>query len=266
MPTIEIAEQDLHVTEKGSGDVLLVCPGNLHSSHAYGDEISYFSNRFRVISFDYPGTGRSTRQVMYRDEREYDLWNYRADLACHLLLALGIEGCFVLGAGGGALAALHFAGTQARLHGLSVRGVVADSFLAQLPSRALHRSLDRREHHYARNAAALREQHGDDWRQVVDQDTAFLREMADRGGYGLPDFVLNAISCPVLLTGSLKDPLTPGVAGEYARISGIVPDCSLHLASTSGHRSGEEHPLMWTDPVSFRTVADLFVRRTGSVE
>ncbi len=266
MPEIEIAEQEIHVTEKGSGDVLLVFPGNLHSSHAYADEISYFSDRFRVLSFDYPGTGRSTREVKYRDEREYDLWNYRADIACHLLLALGIEACFVIGAGGGALVALHFAGRQARLHGLSVMGVVADSFLAELSSRNFHRSLDRREHYYVRNSSALREQHGEDWRQVVDEDTAFLREMADRGGYVLPDSVLNAISCPVFLTGSLRDLLTPGVAREYARISGIVPDCSLHLASTAGHRLSEEHPFMWTDPVSFRTVVDLFLRKTRPVD
>lgn len=243
----------------------LVCPANLHSSHAYGDEITYFSKRFRVLSFDYPGTGRSTREVKYRDEWEYDLWNYRADLACHLLLDLGIEACFAIGAGGGALVSLHFAGRQARLHGLSLQGVVADSFLAELPGRALHRALDRREHYYVRNSAAFRQQHGDDWRYVVDADTACLRQMAHRGGYVVPDSVLNAISCPVFLTGSLQNPLTPGVAREYARISGIVPDCGLHLASTSAHRFGEEHPFMWTDPDSFRTVADLFLRKTRLV-
>ena len=261
MPMIDIADQKVHYTEAGSGDPLLVVPDNLHSSQAYADEIDHFSSRYRVLSFDYPGTGRSTRDVRYRDEWEFDLWNYRADLACHLLLALGIDACYVIGAGGGALVALHFAGRQARLHELKVRGVIADSFLASVDSRALHRSLDRREHYYVRNSAVLQQHHGDDWREVVDVDTAFLRQMGDRGGYAIPDFVLNSIVCPVLLTGSIQDPWTPAIAQEYARIAGIIPDCSVYLPNTSGQRFGEEHPFMWTDPVSFRNVSDMFLRR-----
>lgn len=265
MPMIAIAELETHYTEEGSGDTVLVFPGQLHSSHAYTDEIRYFSDRFHVLSFDYPGTGRSTRLVTYRDEWEYDPWNYRADFACHLLLALGIEECYVMGVGGGALVALHFAGSQARLHELTVVGAIADSFLAKLDSRTLHRALDKREHYYVRQSAALRDEHGDDWRQLAEADTAFLRCMADRGGYAVPNFVLNSIRCPVLLTGSLKDPLTPGISQEYARISGIVPDCTVHLESTARHRFGEEHPLMWSDPDAFRAVSDVFLRKVRTV-
>jgi len=261
MPTIDVAQQEIHYTEAGSGDALLLFPDHLHSSQAYADELGYFSDRLHVLCFDYPGTGRSTRDVKYQDEVAYDLWNYRADFACHLLLELGIGACSVMGAGGGALVALHFAGRQAMLHDITAQSVVADSFLARMDGRTLHRALDAREHIYVRNAGALREQHGDDWREVVDADTAFLRQMADRGGYALPDFVLNTIRCPVLLTGSLRDPLTPGVADEVARISGIVPDCSVYLASTSGHRHGEEHPLMWTDSDTFRTMSDMVLQK-----
>lgn len=263
MPTIDIAEQEIYYTEKGSGDALLLFPDNLHGCLAYGEEIEYFSDRFHVLSFDYPGRGRSTREVKYEDERAFDLWNLWADFACHLLQALEVEGCYVMGTGQGALVALHFAGRQAALHGLAVRGVVADSFLAVLDRRTLHRALDRRAHYYVRNARSLQRQHGDDWRQVVDRDTAFLRRIADRGGYALPDFVLNAISCPVLLTGNLQDASTPGIAHEFARISAIVPDCSLYLASRSGHRFGEEHPFMWTAPDAFRELSDSFLARVG---
>lgn len=264
MPMIEIADQRIHYAEEGSGDTLLVFPDNLHSSQAYADEMDHFSDRFRVLSFDYPGTGRSTRDVKYRDEWEFDLWTYRADLACHLLLALDVDACYVMGAGGGALVALHFAGRQSGLHELRALGVIADSFLANADSRALHRSLDRREHYYVRNSAALQQDHGDDWREVVDADTAFLRQMGDRGGYAIPDFVLNSIACPVVLTGSIQDPWTLAIAQEYARIAGIIPDCSVYLPNTSGHRFGEEHPLMWTDPEAFRHVSDMFLRRVES--
>jgi pimeloyl-ACP methyl ester carboxylesterase len=261
MPKIDIAELEIHYTEEGSGETMLIFPDQLHTSRAYIGDMDHFADSFHVFSFDYPGTGRSTRDVRYQDEREYDLWNFRADLACHLLLALDIDGCYVMGAGGGALAALHFAGKQAQLHQLTTRGVIADSFLARFDGRTLHRWLDRREHFYVRNAKSLREEHGDDWRQVVDADTAFLRRMADRGGYAVPDFVFNAIPSPVLLTGSLRDPVTPGIAQAYARISGIVPDCSVYLASTAAHRYGEEHPFMWADPDSFRRVSDMFLSR-----
>ncbi len=265
MPKIDIAEQEIYYSEKGSGPSLLLFPDNVHSSQAYAQEIDYFANRFHVLAFDYPGTGCSTREIKYQDEREYDLWNFWADFACHLLLALDINECYVMGAGAGALVALHFAGKQAGLHELTAKGVVADSFLSRLDGRTLHRWLDVREHYYVRHAESLRQQHGDDWRQVVDADTAFLRRIADRGGYALPEFVLNAIPCPVLLTGTLRDPVTPGIAQDYARMSTIIPDCSVYLASQSRHPYGEEHPFMWTDRDSFRKVFDLFCSKVPPV-
>lgn len=261
MPTIAIGEQEIYYTVQGSGDTLLIFPDNIHASGAYAGEIDYFSKRFRVLSFDYPATGRSSRDLKYQDEREFDLWNYRADLACHLLQLLDVRASIVIGAGHGAWAALHFAGRQAKLHNLAVNGVIADSFLASLDSRTLHRALDTREHYYVRRADWLREQHGDDWRDVVDADTLFLRRIADRGGYEVPDFVLNSIPCPVLLSGSLHDAFTPGLAQEFARISALVPDCGIHLAGESGHPYGEEHPWMWTASDSFRQIADIFLAR-----
>lgn len=261
MPKINIADQEVYYIEKGKGETLLIFPDNLHASQGYVGDIDYFSERFHVLSFDYPGTGKSTRDVKYLDERDYDLWNYRADFASHLLLALDIDSCHVLGWGFGALVALHFAGRQAALHHMTAKSVIADSFLPRFDSRTLHRTLDVREHYYVRRVKSLQEQHGDDWREVVDADTAFLRQMADRGGYALPDFVLNAITCPVLLTGNLRDVVTPGIASEFARISNIIPDCSIYLASQSHHRYAEEHPLMWTAPDTFRAVVDLWCDR-----
>ena len=261
MPTIDIGGQAIHYLEAGAGEALVFFADDLHAASAYEGEVARLAARYRVLAFDRPGMGGSTRDVRYRDEIEFDPWNYRADLACHLLQDLGLDRCVVLGVGGGALAALHFAGRQAKLHGLTALGVIADSFLADLDGRTLHRALDRREHHFVRHGESLRRQHGDDWRQVVDADTAFLRRLADRGGYAVADGVLSAVRCPVLLTGNLNDDVTPGIAREYARIAGLVPDCSVFLTSASGHRHGEEHPLMWTDPGTFWGVAETFLAR-----
>jgi pimeloyl-ACP methyl ester carboxylesterase len=260
VPTIDIADQRIHYIQQGSGIPLLIFSDHIHTSQAYKEELDYFCGRYQVVSFDYPGTGRSTRAVKYQDEVWYDLWGYWSDIGTHLLMELGIEECYVMGTGGGSLAAIHFAGALARMHGLKARGVIADSFLAKWNSQAMHRQLNGREHYYRRQADSLQQQHGDDWRQVVDGDTSFLRTMADQGGYELPTFILNSITCPVLLTGNLQDAMTPDVAGEYARLAGIIPDCSIYLASKSGHPY-KEHPWMWSDPKAFRMITDLFLSK-----
>ena len=259
MPKLELGGQDIHYIEEGAGETLLIFPDNLHAAQAYAQEIAHFAERFRVLAFDYPGVGQSTREIKYHDEREYDLWNYHADLACHILMELQIQRCYVLGAGFGAWTALHFAGKQAALHQIAVRGVIADSFLAAFDSRTLHRALDKREHYYIRRVDWLQQQHGNDWRAVVDADTAFMRRLADHGGYALPDGVLQAIAAPVLLTGNVQDDITPDIAREFARLALLIPDCSLHLASRSGHRYGDQHPWMWTAPAAFRRQADIFL-------
>ena len=258
MPKITIGQQEIAFMEEGTGEALFMFPDNIHSSLAFREEFAYFSKDYRVLSFDYPGSGRSSRQIMNADERTYDLWNYYADFACHLLMAQNITKCYAMGVSEGALAALQFAGRQARLHKIETLGVIADSFLCNYDTQSLHRLLDAREHYYVRHSKELQEQHGEDWRQVVDADTAALRKLADHGGYELPECVLKTIVCPVLLTGNLRDTLTPGIALEYARISAIIPKCSVYLASESGDRYGHEHPLMWTAPTLFRAVASLF--------
>ena len=263
MPLINIADIKVYYNRVGSGERLILFPDNLLTSQAYQNEVAHFSQNFEVVTFDYPTTGRSSHAVLYPDEREVDYWGFWADLGCHLLNELKIEACYVLGVNGGALSALHFAGKQAALHNITPLGLVADSFLADFDSRTLHRWLDVREHFYVRNEKSLASQHGEDWRQVVDEDTRFLRRLADHGGYAVPDSILNAIPCPTLLTGYLADPTLPGIAHEYARLSGLIPDCSLFLSANANHPY-LERPYMWTDPEGFRGITDLFLDRIRS--
>jgi hypothetical protein len=131
-----------------------------------------------------------------------------------MLNELKSDRCFALGVGGGALTALHFVGKQAPQHHIQPLGLILDSFIADWDSRPLHRWLDIREHFYIRNEKSLREQHGDDWRQVVDGDTKFLRGLANQGGYYVSNSMLNNIQCPTLLTGHLEDQTLPDLAEE----------------------------------------------------
>ncbi len=260
MPHIDIADIQIYYTRSGSGPTMLIFPDNILTSQAYESEIQHFSDAFDVIAFDYPTTGKSTHEVMYPDERQVDYWGFWADLASHLLIELDIKSCNALGVSGGALSALHFAGKQAPQHGLNVEGLILDSFLADWEMRSLHRLLDVREHFYVRNEEKLMAYHGEDWREVVDEDTSFLRNLADRGGYSVPDGIVNAISCPTLLTGHLQDPVLPGIAQEYARIANIIPDCTIYLSATPNHPH-LERPFMWTDPKTFRSTVNLFFNR-----
>jgi pimeloyl-ACP methyl ester carboxylesterase len=252
MPTVNIADIKIHYTRTGSekSPRLVIFPDNHLTGSAFEKEKDHFSDRFEVITFDYPTTGKSTHEVKYADEREVDYWGFWADLTCHLLQELDINRCYALGVTGGALSALHFA----------VQGLVVDSFLADMDTRTLHRWLDVREHFYVRNEKALLAQHGENWRQVVAEDTHCLRRLADQGGYAVPESFINAIACPTLLTGYLYDRTLPGIADEYARISRLIPECSIYLSARSNHPY-LERPYLWTDPAGFRTVADLFLNR-----
>jgi pimeloyl-ACP methyl ester carboxylesterase len=111
--------------------------------------------------------------------------------------------------------------------------------------------LDTREHYYRRQHRSLAQQHGEDWRAVVDADTAFLRGLADRGGYVLPVAMLNGIPCPALLIGCLADPRTPGIAAQYARLAEQIPQCSVYLASDAGHPY-IEYPFLKSNPALWR--------------
>ena len=260
MTYIDLSGIKIHYTTKGSGDPLVILPDNLLTAQAYQGEIDHFAPCYQVFSLDYPGSGKSSHEWMYFDEIQVDFWGFLADLICHWLLELKIDSCYMIGTGGGALVALHFAGKQARQHNLSATGIVADHFLADWDSRTLHRWLDVREDFYVRNDQTLQDQHGEDWRQVVDRDTNYLRTLADRGGYTVSEGILNAIRCPVLLTGHLQDPVLPGVATEYARLSSLIPDCSIFLSSDANHPF-LERPFMWSDRSTYQTVSDQFLSR-----
>lgn len=258
MPNAQIGDLKIHYQIHGSGQPLLLFPDNLLASGAYEREINHLAKKFQVIAFDYPGRGKSTHKTFYPDEQEVDLWGFWADLACHLLQEIKLNQAYALGIGGGAMAALHYAGNQASQHHLTPKGLILDSFLADWNTRTLHRWLDVREHYYVRNQKLLKDLHGEDWRTVVDNDTEFIRQLANQGGYQVPDAFMNAIGCPVLLTGYQRDQTLPCIAQEYARISSLIPDCDIYLSSQRNHPY-IERPFAWSDSTMFLTMADLFL-------
>jgi pimeloyl-ACP methyl ester carboxylesterase len=245
MPFFKWNPHQLFYRQQGSGPLLIVLPGNLASSAHLIGELVYFSDRFQVVALDFLGTGRSDRVAVWTDQ----WWLQGAQQIVALMDHLETERAFLMGASGGAVAALltaiHFPER--------VCAVVADSFVEQAPPEQFReRVLADRAHRSPGQIEFWRIAHGDDWEQVVAADNAMIERFADQGANWFQG-QLNQIQCPVLLTASLQDPLIPQVAQQFSGMVEKIPDCRLYL-----HHEGS-HPLMWSEPQVFRAVSDFFL-------
>ena len=174
MPTITLADVTLHYREAGAGPLLLVLPGNTASSACHDGELAHFADRFHVVSPDFRGTGRSTRLAAWPD----DWYPQCAHDMAALLDHLGAERCIAMGTSGGAIVALWLA----ILHPARVTAVIADSTASGYPPDWLRAAMATRSERSSGQVAFWQGAHGDDWAQVVDEDTAMLLRIADRGG------------------------------------------------------------------------------------
>ena len=169
-----------------------------------------------------------------------------------LLDHLACETCVVIGASGGAIVALWVA----ILYPNRVRAVVADSCVARFPPEMLDSLIRERARRAPDQAAFWRGAHGDDWEQVVAADTDVIRRFVERGGDWFGPR-LGEVRCPVLLTASKRDAALPQVAQQNCRMAEQISDCRLYLHNEGGH------PLMWSQPGTFRTMADAFLEMIG---
>lgn len=246
MPYFEWNQHRLFYRRQGSGPLLVILPGNTASSAHLQANLDYFSDRFQVAALDFLGTGQSERVVVWADQ----WWYQGARQIAALIAHLGYRQAVLMGASGGAVAALltaiHFPQV--------VRAVVADSFVEQAPPEEFRqRVIADRAQRSPGQVEFWRAGHGDDWEQVVDADTAMLARFADQGADWFQG-QLDHIQSPVLLTASLRDPLIPGVAGQFCGMLEKIPDACLYLHTTGGH------PLMWSEPDAFRAISDHFLQ------
>lgn len=230
---------------EGDGSLLLILPGNTASSVHHAGELAHFSRRFRAVAPDFAGTGRSARLAVWPDD-----WYQRCAHAMAALVAhLGARQCIAVGTSGGAIVALWLA----ILHAEIVRAVVADSTVSAYPPAWLHAGMDTRAARTLGQVQFWQAAHGDDWAQVVEQDTAMLRRIADRGG-SLFDDRLSGMRTPVLITASLGDTMLPTVGESQLALLAQIPDSRLFLAKAG------DHPLMWSNAGEFRRAVDAFLR------
>jgi valacyclovir hydrolase len=245
MPYFNWENHRIHYREQGKGDLLLILPGNTASSTCHQGELDHFGNRFRTVSMDFLGTGRSDHVHEWSD----DWWLQGARQAKALSDHLGYEKCTVMGTSGGAasalLMAIHFAG--------SVDAVIADSCVEFFSLAFTEQNvLPDRKRRTTGQIEFWKYANGDDWEQVVDADTAMLLRFAKQGGDWFSGR-LGEIHCPVLLTASKKDRDLPQIIEQNGRMAEQIPSCRLFINDRGSH------PLMWSAPQDFRAAADDFL-------
>lgn len=181
----------------GKGDPLLLIHGNSVSSEMFSPVLTLFSESFKVILYDFPGHGRSSRV----EEYERDSWYYNAEVAHALLEQLNLAKVNVIGTSGGALVGINLA----LEHPGKVNCLVADSFEGEAPLGSYIKTLKEDREKDKENSFAKdfwMDMHGSDWEKVVDLDSDMNTAFASTG----KSFFHKSISelqVPALLTGSM---------------------------------------------------------------
>lgn len=247
MPNFTRDDHRLFYREQGSGPLLLILPGNTASSASHSGELAYFGQRYHAVALDFWGTGQSQRLAQW----PADWWTVGARDAAALVAHLGQERVLVMGCSGGATVAL----LMAIFFPERVAAVVADSSVEHLSQASLRQNVAGRSQRTPEQVAFWSQAHGADWEAVVAADSAMLLRFAEKQKGDAFRGRLGQITCPVLLTASLADPLLPAVGEQIPSMAAQIPDSRAFLTSQG------DHPLMWSRPQEFRPVCDAFFRQ-----
>lgn len=215
----------------GTGRPLTLLHGNTASCRMFDPIIPVLAEKYRVITMDFLGCGRSDRIATWPS----DLWYEWANQVRALCEHLGLGEVYLVGASGGALAAINAALEYPQL----VRAVAADSFAGISADPAITNDIQAgraQAKHIEGFRAYLQSLHGKDWEQVFDADTdAIVRHAREIGAYFHKS--LSELKIPLLLTGSEEDEMFP--PEHYQRLfSKIFQETSraeVHIFSHGGH-------------------------------
>ena len=246
MPYFTHDSHQLFYREKGTGQLLLILPGNTASSACHDAELSYFGRQYHAVALDFRGTGQSDRLEEWPD----DWWEQGAADAAALIQHVGPEKALIMGTSGGAIVAL----LMAVLYPDYVSAVVADSCLEKYPPEVLHKVVKERLQGTEKQIEFWTLAHGDDWQQVVKSDSALLLRLAQPGTLDWARGRLQYIQCPVLLTGTLQDNVLPRIDLQMCNMASQIPGCRLLLVNQG------KHPLMWSRQEDFRHISEHFLK------
>ena len=224
----------LYYNEFSTGKPLLFLHGNTASSNMYAQIAEKYKQDFKVVLLDFLGHGKSDRL----NEFPTDLWFYEAQQVIAFLKHKQYADMNIIGSSGGAMVAINVALEAPEL----VSKVIADSFEGEKPHKAFTENLLKdREHAKSDNNARnfYSYMHGDDWEQVVDNDTtAIIRHEKEIGQFFHKP--LQFLKTDILLTGSREDEFMSVIANNY--LENIYKDMlqkighgKLHLFNSGGH-------------------------------
>lgn len=245
MPKFTFQGKQLFYRYQGDGPLLVILPGNTASSICHQAELDYFADSFTTVALDYLGTGLSERV----SQLPADWFAYCADQTAALIEHLALGPAILVGTSGGAVVALHCAAA----HPDKVRAVIADSFTPAFTPQMLRQNvIEERSQPTKDQAAFWQYAHGEDWQSIVETDTQILIDLVENGGQWLGES-LPRISCPVLLTFSLEDPMLMEPVKYGFEILSQLPDGRIFFSPKGGH------PLMWSAPEAFRQAIQGFL-------
>ncbi|MEA5084197.1 MAG: alpha/beta hydrolase [Lachnospiraceae bacterium] len=226
--------KEIFYDEIGEGKPILLLHGNTASSNMFLDAIKLYSPEYKVILLDFLGHGKSQRVKKFDD----DLWFDEAEQVIAFLKHRKYEKVNLIGSSGGALVAINVALESPNL----VDKIVADSFEGEFPLKDFiqniieERELSKQNENTKMFYSLM---HGEDWENVVDNDTNSINEHSLTIGkfFHKP---LESLQPDILMTGSKKDEFISSLDADYfqkkyGEMIKKIGHGKMHLFESGGH-------------------------------
>lgn len=253
MPYVKIRGKSCYYEEHGEGIPILFLHGNTASSNMFIGIKDLFVEDYKVIVLDFLGHGRSDRLDKFCE----DFWYDEALQAIEFIEQMKYGKVYLIGSSGGALVAINIALERPDLVGK----VIADSFEGEFALKEFTQNIidDRAASKQDVGARSFYwAMHGDDWENVVDNDTYAIHEHAKRIGkfFHKP---LQTLNVQILLIGSEEDEFICFIdprffSRVYTEMIERIGHGSIHIFKQGGH------PAIMSNSKEFKTVAEDFFR------
>ncbi|WP_319590317.1 alpha/beta hydrolase [uncultured Draconibacterium sp.] len=233
----------------GEGEPLLLIHGNSVSSRMFHPIIKRYADNYKVILFDFPGHGKSSRLEKF----ETDFWYYNSKVANAMLEELNLKNVNVIGTSGGALVGINLA----LEHPDKVKSLVADSFEGETSLGTFVKTIreDRERDKQIEEAQFFwKDMHGTDWEKVVDMDTNVNIEFAKTGNSFFHKSI-SELDVPTLLTGSLEDEYCNHLDKIFEGLKDKNSALKIHIFEKGNH------PAMFSNHEEFFKIASEFIAR-----
>lgn len=238
---------DIYYEVLGSGSPLLLLHGNAVSSKLFDEYKFFFSEKFQVILFDYPGHGNSSRINSFRD----DFWRYNAEVAFYLMDMLKIDKFDIIGTSGGAMVGLNMCIMQPE----RVNKIIADSFFGDYLTYNEAEKLvsgRRKAKNDFMTVQYWKQFHGETWENVVDNDCEMMLNFTRKGFPTIfGDF--SKITTKVMLVATSSDKLLPNILDRLKKTAEKIPNVEIKFYDYG------RHTFMITEKEEFRKIALVFL-------